>query len=291
MVTTMDRCAFRLDDITPDMNWDNFDRIRGLFGKYHIKPLLGIVPCNQDKHLAVQPARGDFWEIIKGLEEEGYVLSQHGYCHVYETKNSGLLGLNPFSEFAGLPYEVQLKKLQQGKEILQNHGIYVTIFMAPGHTYDNKTLKALKACGFRYVSDGYSNKCYCKKGLIFIPSRQSKPAVSKGFDTICLHINQMGDGEFKELERFLHENRKAVIDYGQLLKLEAVRRRGLMTAMGEHQNLFIRKLKYFVSSNQILHEYLEKTDTGNARKKMRNRIIGIPGLGVRLILGIFKREK
>lgn len=276
-------CAFRLDDITPDMNWDNFDRIRGLFGKYHVKPLLGVVPCNEDGSLSVRPPREDFWEILKGLEEEGYCLSQHGYRHVYETKKSGLLGLNPFSEFAGLSYQAQLKKLKNGKEILQNHGIYVTIFMAPGHTYDRKTLKALRDCGFEYVSDGYGRRRYRWKGLNFIPSRQARPALEKGLDTICLHLNQMTEGDFKELESFLHENRKHVVDFGRLLDPVKIRRRGPGIAIEERKNLLLRRLKYYVSTDAVLHAYLEETDAPDRGKKIRNRLKGLPRLGIQLI--------
>ncbi|WP_419041292.1 DUF2334 domain-containing protein, partial [Eisenbergiella tayi] len=38
------KIAIRMDDITPDMNWDNFLALKALFDKYHICPLIGVVP-------------------------------------------------------------------------------------------------------------------------------------------------------------------------------------------------------------------------------------------------------
>ena len=38
----------RLDDIT-GMNWKLIEKCEKLFNKYKIKPLLGVIPNNQDK--------------------------------------------------------------------------------------------------------------------------------------------------------------------------------------------------------------------------------------------------
>ena len=73
----MQKCAFRLDDITPDMNWDNFEALKKVFDKYHIAPLLGVVPDNQDAHLHVGASREDFWELMQNLQQTGWSISQH----------------------------------------------------------------------------------------------------------------------------------------------------------------------------------------------------------------------
>lgn len=36
------KIAIRMDDITPDMNWDNFLALKALFDRYHICPLIGV---------------------------------------------------------------------------------------------------------------------------------------------------------------------------------------------------------------------------------------------------------
>lgn len=46
---------FRLDDICPNMNWDNFYRLEEIFDKYDVKPVVGVIPNNNStfwvKHL------------------------------------------------------------------------------------------------------------------------------------------------------------------------------------------------------------------------------------------------
>ena len=67
-------CTFRLDDITPDMDWDKFYRVKAILDKYKVKPLLGVVPDNRDPGLAQEVAREDFWECIQSCEREGYAI-------------------------------------------------------------------------------------------------------------------------------------------------------------------------------------------------------------------------
>ena len=45
----------RMDDITECMNWEKMDRCESLFDKYKIKPLLGVIPINQDPELLKHP--------------------------------------------------------------------------------------------------------------------------------------------------------------------------------------------------------------------------------------------
>ena len=55
------KIAFRMDDITPDMDWKSFEAFEQLFERYGCYPLLGIVPDNLDPKLSVDPAREAFW--------------------------------------------------------------------------------------------------------------------------------------------------------------------------------------------------------------------------------------
>ena len=41
----------RLDDIAENMNWDLMNKSELLFEKYKIKPVLGVIPNNQDNEL------------------------------------------------------------------------------------------------------------------------------------------------------------------------------------------------------------------------------------------------
>ena len=48
------KIAFRMDDITPDMDWKSFEAFEQLFERYGCYPLLGIVPDNLDPKLSVE---------------------------------------------------------------------------------------------------------------------------------------------------------------------------------------------------------------------------------------------
>ena len=80
------KIAFRMDDITPDMDWKSFEAFEQLFERYGCYPLLGIVPDNLDPKLSVDPAREAFWKKMQELQEKGWTLSMHGCHHVYTTK-------------------------------------------------------------------------------------------------------------------------------------------------------------------------------------------------------------
>ena len=142
------KIAIRLDDITPDMDWAKFLRFKELCDLYQVKPLIGVVPENKDSMLCVDEKREDFWEYLLQLKNEGWMIAQHGCTHIYSTKKKGCFPLNALSEFAGRPFEEQLTCLKCGKQILEGHGIFTDIFMAPAHSYDQNTLKALKEAGF-----------------------------------------------------------------------------------------------------------------------------------------------
>ena len=95
-----------------------------------------------------------------------------------------MLGINQNSEFAGLSYEIQYEKLKRGQEILRKSGVCTDIFMAPGHTYDADTIRALKACGFKVVTDGLYLKPYRDQGVLFVPCRMTSNYKIKGIDKI-----------------------------------------------------------------------------------------------------------
>ena len=204
------KIAVRLDDITPDMDYEKFYRMKQLLDTYQIKPLIGVVPFNEDKNLMRNPKREDFAEFLQGLLQEGYVAALHGYKHLYSTKKGGLFPLNHFSEYVGVPFEKQNEMIAKGKQQLQEWGIETDIFMAPGHTFDKNTLKALVKNGFRYVTDGFGKRPYIRKGLVFLPIAIKQTDCYKQKDdytTLVFHTNTMEDKDFEKYERMFEENK------------------------------------------------------------------------------------
>lgn len=271
-------CTFRLDDITPDMDWDKFYRVKAIFDKYKVKPLIGVVPQNADPGLSRGEYHEDFWEYIASLQKNGWLIAQHGFRHLYETKNSGLLGLKQASEFAGLPYEAQYEKIKNGREILQKHGLDATIFMAPGHTYDKNTLKALKKLGFICVTDGYTDIPYYTKGLLFVPCRSSQPKLSGGVDTICLHCNELKEGDYRELENFLERHASSVLPFAEIAGQLWYPKKGLMLRLQEKRNLWRRRIRMHLAGNGALQSYLQETYDENPSVKRKKRMLGVPKL-------------
>ena len=51
------KIAVRLDDITPDMDWERFYRFKALLDKYQIRPLIGVVPDNRDENLKAKASQ------------------------------------------------------------------------------------------------------------------------------------------------------------------------------------------------------------------------------------------
>lgn len=221
------KIAVRMDDITPDMDWGNFNFFLSLFEDAGVTPLLGIVPDNRDDNLSRGAAREDFYEVMKTLEKKGFCLAMHGCFHVYATKRGGIFPLNNFSEFAGLPYEKQKELLKHGKDKLKENGIDTDIFMAPAHSYDRNTLKALKELGFAKITDGFGKNPYTYKGLDFYPiSFRLGSSLKKkaGATTMVIHANTVTEADKDRYRNIFNTYGKSMISYSEYLKLEPVKR-------------------------------------------------------------------
>lgn len=202
------RYLIRMDDIAAHMAWDTFRRLEQSFERFGIKPLLGVIPDNRDVSLKQFPeCAGDFWAEMRSFQDRGWEISQHGFQHLYVTRDSGLMGVNNLSEFAGLSYEEQHDKLARGQSLLREHGLRSETFMAPSHSFDVVTLRALKDLGFTTVTDGFAPFPYVADGLIFLPQWLASPRVLPiGVQTFCLHINNMSEQAVETVERFVAEH-------------------------------------------------------------------------------------
>lgn len=204
------RYVFRMDDITPTMDWQRFWALLRLFQRYHVKPLLGVVPDNRDHALDLQDPHPQFWDIINLLVERNSVdVAQHGYQHVLDRQplpphdDRGPLPPRR-SEFAGYSFNEQLERIQNGREILRAHGLKTDYFFAPNHSFDFTTLRALRAAGFAAVSDGCALRPYQDRGLVFVPQQLWQPRwMPTGVFTICLHSNEITPGHIRAIRRFL----------------------------------------------------------------------------------------
>lgn len=209
----------RFDDITPCMDWEKFNIIEKSIINLGIKPIIGVVPENRDSKLNVGKENTDFWGTIRYYQSLGWEIAQHGCYHQYTTKNSGILGLSSKSEFAGLDYKDQFQLINTGKQILNNEGIKVDLFMAPSHSFDNITIKVLKECNIKYITDGFGLYPYDYKGITFIPQLYASPLNHYfGIYTICLHTNTMNSESLINTVKFITNNSGQIISYKEALK-------------------------------------------------------------------------
>lgn len=225
------KIAVRLDDITPDMDWERFLTFKELLDHYQIKPLIGVVPDNRDEHLIKESkserAPEDFWEYLKELKKEGWQIAMHGYQHIYTTSEGGLFPLNNFSEFAGISFEKQSKMLRAGKARLQEKGIETDIFMAPAHSYDKQTIEALKENGFFKITDGFGSRPYLFRGMTFYPIsfHLGKTLKKKeGYSTLVIHTDTVSDSDLQRYAAYFQRTDVTWISYEEYLKQPAVKK-------------------------------------------------------------------
>lgn len=270
------KLLFRLDDITPGLNGGNFKRIENIFDEFGVKPLIGVVPFNEDEHLMVEEPQADFWNHLVKLQQKGWTIALHGYKHVYINEESGILKANPFSEFAGVDYETQSKMIAEGKSLLESRGLEVDYFMAPGHTFDENTLKALVANGINKLTDGYTSEPYIRDGVTFVPCKLTDAVVPNGVDTVCIHLNNWGENDFASLESFLKSNSSCVTGFEGIEKeVTAIPYDGSI-ARQEERFLKIRAGKQKAAESEVMQYYLRKSYSDNKYIKLIKRVIMLP---------------
>lgn len=219
------KVTFRIDDVNPWMDWEKFMSFMEVMGTYNIRPLLGVVPDCEDKTIAVSAERDSFWMDMRRFQEEGCCIALHGYDHIYRTEEGGIFPLNSYSEFAGVPYEIQRQKIEKGLDIFREHGLKSDIFMAPGHSFDQNTVKALKSCGVKYMTDGYQKSCYERYGMIFLPVitgiRDIPFCCRKNFDliTVVVHTNTVQEKLFNQYKMICEKLKEDLISYKQAFEL------------------------------------------------------------------------
>ena len=208
----------RFDDINSRMDWNRFSKIKKVLEKYNIKSILGVVPYCEDKTLEVGKKNLDFFANLRRFASYGDVIAQHGYNHIYDSRSSGFFGNTSNSEFAGHTYQKQVNKLSKGKAILEKESLWRPIFMAPNHSFDSFTLKALKKLEFNTVLDGFALFPFKAENLYFISQISSKPLPVwlPCLSQLCVHINTISDKELKQLILFIEKNHKYFINLNNL---------------------------------------------------------------------------
>ena len=210
----MVKYIIRLDDACENHDIAKWSEIEKLLDSYSIKPIVGIVPFNEDDALNYSGKINNFWELIRRWQSKKWLIALHGYNHVcfkLDKKKKQFLPLNDISEFVGLNINEQKEKLVNAIEIFQKNGISPSIFMAPCHSFDMSTLIALRSVtNINNISDGFSFRPYRRYGFNWIPQQLWKfRLLPFGIWTICLHPSSMTSENIKSLSKtlLLHGNK------------------------------------------------------------------------------------
>ncbi len=237
----MKRFLIRMDDACPGMKRAHWDQMEEALDELGIRPIVGVIPENRDPELTSDPPDPEFWARVRRWQDRGWAIALHGLHHRLNRISPGtenLVPLNDRTEFAGLPLGQQAEMLARGVEILGEHGVQPTLWMAPAHSMDTNTLHALRqVTTIRTITDGLGRKPWTDSlGFTWLPQQRwtlpphSSPfsAIESGVWTICTHPSSL---EQKDITRLIqgmrHHRDRLQDDVPDLVERYAGRRRSM----------------------------------------------------------------
>ena len=237
------------------MDHQRWAALEHLLIKSDIKPIVAVVPNNIDPVLVKSNVDPNFWGRVRSWQSMGWHIAMHGYSHEALTTDKGLVPLHNKSEFAGVPDSEQRRRIRLSCELFRNNGVEPKIWVAPFHTFDSATLRALSSeTEIRIVSDGIAKWPFSEMGFFWIPQQLWGPKEkASGVWTICLHPNDTPDKLLQSLERLILTNQNAFIwNMDELLSSFRSRRRDFSDSIQERKLLCERHLQTFCIYQKIM---------------------------------------
>jgi predicted deacetylase len=197
------RYLVRLDDASHHMDSYRWGRVEAVLDAHGVKPIVAVIPDNQDPKLRLQPRDEHFWDRVRSWAVKDWAIAMHGHTHVMRPTQAPLL--LPFyarSEFAGLDLEQQAAKIRAAWKLFAEQNLAPRLWVAPAHSFDAITLQALiRETPIRTVSDGIAWNTYKEGEFHWIP-QQLWELVERGSGvwTVCLHPNTMDSAAIEALE-------------------------------------------------------------------------------------------
>ena len=194
----------RFDDLCPTMDMGAWERFTPMLARHSIKPILAIVPANEDTGFMRGAPDEGFWNEMRGWQSAGAAIGLHGYRHLCVAQGRGLVPFHRETEFAGVAEAEQREWIGKGVEILRGNGLEPTVWVAPRHGFGGVTLKCLRDAGICVLSDGLGTVPWRDGGMTWIPQQLWGPVEKRrGLWTICLHANTASAAVVEGLEGFL----------------------------------------------------------------------------------------
>jgi predicted deacetylase len=196
------RYLIRLDDACDSMDRRKWGLLEAVLDRHAVRPIVAVVPENQDRALMFDSADATFWEKVRAWQTKGWTIAMHGHTHVmHPTRRPGLVPFYIRSEFAGLDLEAQRAKIRAAWRRFLAEGVTPEIWVGPAHSFDLLTLRALREeTSIRVVSDGIALDTYFEHDFHWIPLQLWRMAQrSMGLWTVCLHPSEMSEAEITAL--------------------------------------------------------------------------------------------
>ncbi len=119
----------RLDDAAHYMDNANWIRIEKLMDKYHIKPIVAVIPDVRDRDFCDKYSYdAGFWEKVSQWEKKGWTIGLHGLTHELIPASGGLNPVNDYSEFVGKPLSEQSEIINDALSLFFQKSIHPKVF-------------------------------------------------------------------------------------------------------------------------------------------------------------------
>jgi predicted deacetylase len=192
------------------MRQSQWCRLLPVIEELRIRPILAVVPDNQDRDLQQKPADPEFWAGMRALEAAGATIALHGFRHLCRSVGRSLIPLHGRSEFAGVDEHTQRQWIRAGLMMLREQGLNPKVWVAPRHGFDRATLRALRAEGINVLSDGFTRIPFRRGEVTWIPQQLWGPKEKqRGLWTICTHCNSARSAEVDALVAFMRRNARS----------------------------------------------------------------------------------
>ena len=155
--------VFRFDDPSATSCTEIEEKLITAFRRHNMRCTFGVIPFVSQELLPLTPIKVRM--LHQAVQEGVLEIALHGYSH----QNNGLRkGVS--SEFAGLDYEEQLRRIKQGRQFLEEKLLTpVAVFIPPWNSYDSNTVKALEQLEFQCLSADLFGFAGLSNSLEYLP--------------------------------------------------------------------------------------------------------------------------
>jgi hypothetical protein len=191
---------FRYDDYHADRGAKDASKSRieyrllDIFSRHQVPITMGVVPnVSEDYEVAssrhyfpLSDDRKKFVALQDAVACGVVEPALHGYQHETVTQNGRK------SEFMGLQFDAQLRKIQQGQRALETWlNVPIASFIPPWNTYDEQTVRALEAVNIPALSASLGTACQGEAtALVHLP----RTCALSEFDEALAEVRGVGNG-------------------------------------------------------------------------------------------------